>query len=462
MYESAFEAMEAKDFEQAEKLWLESAKKGSASAMGNLGSFYMQEGTGKLDREKSNYWYLKAAEAGNDIGTLNIGIHLLYGTFIKQDIDAGISWLKKALILDDYFKSRAAYELAVTYDQGKLKKENKELALDYYKVAAEAGSYKAALNLAISYLTGDSVKKDESLGFRYMQKAASLGDVKGMYYLATLYKKGTGVERDPGLALLWYDRAAEKGYGEAYLDAGVILANGEGVKADGVKALDYFIKAGEAGVKKGFYYAGMIYDIEGNDDLQTKAIPYYRKSELEKGIARANELDKKLSCVTHNSTQLFGETLGCTNRTKMREAAKNAKAVIEREDSSYFADNYDSSNILSESNELSIYYIGEMFARAEYSFPAHMDTDLVVRVKDLVASKYGAPHNQNGRVNLGEVSYVWIMPDGVEISVFRGWPDTSTTLRYKHLKNDNSMLKRIDELKKQRLAEKNQKQMSGI
>lgn len=59
-----------------------------------------------------------------------------------------------------------------------------------------------------------------------------------------------------------------------------------------------------------------------------------------------------------------------------------------------------------------------------------MDTNQVVSVARLVANKYGKPNAQSGNPSLGEVSYTWRSPDGVQIKVYRGWPDTTTFLLF--------------------------------
>lgn len=67
---------------------------------------------------------------------------------------------------------------------------------------------------------------------------------------------------------------------------------------------------------------------------------------------------------------------------------------------------------------------------ATYRFLSFVDLGHVDEIRALVEAKYGAPKEARGRAQSpGEVAYLWQAGE-VRIRVFRGWPATSTFLKY--------------------------------
>jgi len=95
------------------------------------------------------------------------------------------------------------------------------------------------------------------------------------------------------------------------------------------------------------------------------------------------------------------------------------------------------------------YTIFDKFAYAQYTFPSRMDNQQVLNIKNMVATKYGKPDTASGNVGLGEVAYRWTLKDGIELKVSRGWPNTTTYMRYTYPKHYDAMQA---EIKRQRIA----------
>ena len=126
---------------------------------------------------------------------------------------------------------------------------------------------------------------------------------------------------------------------------------------------------------------------------------------------------------------LFGTHLQGATRTELRLALNKAGLSPIRVDGRYFCDSYAVHGQLAGASQLEVCYtLGNHFALAQYTFPGSMDTALVKRVIDVVASKYGRPASFSGDVNLGNVAALWNEPGGMRIVVARGWPDTTTFL----------------------------------
>jgi hypothetical protein len=138
---------------------------------------------------------------------------------------------------------------------------------------------------------------------------------------------------------------------------------------------------------------------------------------------------------------LFGMPLKGASRDALRQALVKAGLTPTRVDNSYFCDLYDPNGQLKGADKLTVCYTEDdnAFASAEYTFPAFMDTALVQRVINMVQTKYGRPTSLQGNVNLGDVTAKWAEPQGMQVVVTRGWPDTTTFLDLIDLANNRKM-----------------------
>ena len=138
---------------------------------------------------------------------------------------------------------------------------------------------------------------------------------------------------------------------------------------------------------------------------------------------------------------LFGTPLKGASRDTLRQTLEKAGLTPTRVDNSYFCDQYDTNGQLKGATKLTVCYTEDnnTFASAEYTFPAFMDTTLVQRVIDTVQTKYGRPSSLQGDVNLGGVTAKWNEPQGMQVRVARGWPDTTTYLDLLDVANDRKM-----------------------
>lgn len=156
------------------------------------------------------------------------------------------------------------------------------------------------------------------------------------------------------------------------------------------------------------------------------------------------------------SLDLFGVTLKNAGREELRGVFKRNGLKATREDNRYWVDNYDAKGVLDDASEFSCGYVSatDKFAYAQYTFPAFMDEQLVAKVIQLVSSKYGKPSSQSGNIRLGPVTAKWQLPQGMQIEVSRGWPDTTTYLKFL----DPTTFRLMQaEIEKERNAQVNQK-----
>lgn len=158
--------------------------------------------------------------------------------------------------------------------------------------------------------------------------------------------------------------------------------------------------------------------------------------------------------------QLFGTTLKGATRTQLRHVFKSRGMKALREDDRHWDDLYDPRGVLSEATAFGVEYeeATGAFAEAQYTFQSFMDTGQVTRIIALVRSKYGAPSSLHGSADLGEVTARWNLPDGMQIAVHRGWPDTTTYLDYIDVASEAFVKLEMDAARKAELKAKAKRQ----
>lgn len=350
------------------------------------------------DEAEAVKWYRKAAEQGHADAQSALGSAYATGRGIAKDAAEAVGWFRKAA---EQGHATAQFYLGVAYANGAgvVKKDEAEATL-WFRKAAEQGHNDARFNLALHYANGRGVTKDEAAAAEWYRKAAEQGDSSAQNNLGMCYRNGSGVDRDEAEAVKWFRKAAEQDDDVAMVNLADMLKSARGVERDPKAAAELYRRAAQ----KGNEYA--------RRQLAT----------LERGQA----------CAKKARTALFESLLRCVVREDFRAAIKRGGARAVREDNAYWYDQYESEDVLKGSSILSVGYTqatGE-FAVANYTFPSHVDTKQITQIRDMVASKYGAPTKSSGNARLGPASYEWSLPDGIRIRVHRDWPNTTTFLEY--------------------------------
>lgn len=157
--------------------------------------------------------------------------------------------------------------------------------------------------------------------------------------------------------------------------------------------------------------------------------------------------------------QLFNIELKGATRDQMRTSLENNGIKVIREDNNYWVDKYKTNDVLQGSTELNIGYTSNgHFAYAEYTFPAFVDSGKINEVARLVTSKYGQPSQRTGNTNVGQASFTWSFKNGMNIIVYRGWPDTTTYLNIKDKNNYTKMNAEIMTEEKRQFQQKAKQQ----
>ncbi len=303
-------------------------------------------------------------------------------------------------------------------------------------------------------------QQDYKTAYKEWLPLAEQGDSSAQYNLGLMYSNGKGVKQDYTQAVAWYRKAAEQGDSSAQSNLGWMYSNGKGVKQDYTQAVAWYRKAAEQGDSSAQSNLGLMYENgQGvKKDLQ-KALLLYKKSGSNWAMNRHRSLNKRLNCLSLAKTKIFSVPLICASRDDFMFAIKNTKAQVKREDKGKWGDIYLTSNVLKGSSELAVYYtFDDFFAKATYTFPSSMDSKQIVGIRNFVANKYGDPNYKYGSISVGKVTYKWYLEDGIELTVLRDWPNTTTYLSYTYPENYLAMTKEQDRQKKEREEKEYQKQ----
>ncbi len=103
--------------------------------------------------EKAVYWYLRGAEAGNDVCMLELGFAYEWGAGLSQDLDKAVAWYQKSI-------AQGNKVAMIRMENICERREEYEEAAKWYEKAAAAGNEMAMFNLAELYANGKGVAKD--------------------------------------------------------------------------------------------------------------------------------------------------------------------------------------------------------------------------------------------------------------------------------------------------------------
>jgi localization factor PodJL len=125
--------------------------------------------------------------------------------------------------------------------------------------SAADGDSRAQFEVAAIYTEGRAVPQDLEAAATWYERAAAQGFAPAQYRLGNLYENGKGVEKDLEQARLWYQRAAEAGNRMSMHNLAALYAGGELGKQDFVAAAGWFEKAAGQGLTDSQFNLGMLY-----------------------------------------------------------------------------------------------------------------------------------------------------------------------------------------------------------
>jgi TPR repeat protein len=174
----ALAAFKHHNYQEAIKIFKQSAQEGDVAAAYNLGLIY-QGGLGvPANYKKSIHYYTQAAIQKKTGAMLNLGAMYAQGDGVKANAKTAIHWFQQAIQNKKIIKP--AYNIGIIY---------------YYK--------------------GSGIKQNYAKAMHYFRMSAMAGDVESQYYLGLGYLKGQGVKQSNQEAYDWFSRAKLGGYAKA-------------------------------------------------------------------------------------------------------------------------------------------------------------------------------------------------------------------------------------------------------
>jgi len=176
-------------------------------ALGKIAEYFYKH---KKDYEKTVKYAVPAAEQGDKLGELYLGICYYYGRGIDKNLEKAFALFKSAAEKDS---GKALHWMGYLYENGIFVDKDLEKALKYYTEAADNGVLDVQVMLANRYYKGMHVTKDIEKAKHYYHLAALRESPEGMYgYGQCLYN---ALNSDDSEALYWFKKAADKGIASA-------------------------------------------------------------------------------------------------------------------------------------------------------------------------------------------------------------------------------------------------------
>ena len=424
------------DQQQAVKWLLKAANQGDAIAQFQLGTHF-QKGVGvKQDDSESFLWFSKSAEQGHLSAQISLGKLYQTGRGTQQDYKLAIYWFERAATQGD---ALGQFQLASMYEYGRGTAQDYIQAKSFYLKSANNHYAPSAYKVAEFYEQGKTGTTDFKEAVKWYEKAATKGNSAAQFKLGAIYLNGTGVEQNIHSAIEWYYNAAQQDHAQAAYQLGTIYDKGitdkngkQIVKIDYYKAAQYYQRASKLGYNPAYARLAFLYENGlGIPVDPERALSLYQKSTQEWGQIRFKALSKQRKCLQTATTKLFSVAIACANREILDQQIKAQNITAIEEKSNRKSDTYFTGAVIRGSSELKVTYTeNDLFAHAKYTFVGRNNPELIAHVKTQLSKKYGEPHKQSGDINQGKAGFQWLLNDGIELTVNRDWPDTTTFVTY--------------------------------
>jgi len=132
-------------------------------------------------------WMRRAADAGVADAAANLGVQIMYGHGVPQDVRLGIEWEKRAAEMGS---PMGMHNYAVSLAQGLGGEKNPRAAFEWFSKAVTADYCASYAALASYYRYGQVVAKDEKKALELIYAGAAKGDKVALRQLAKVFYNG--------------------------------------------------------------------------------------------------------------------------------------------------------------------------------------------------------------------------------------------------------------------------------
>jgi len=205
-FEDAVSAYERGDYATALREFRVLAGQDNAEARYYLGVMYVN-GLGVLeDRSEASAYYHNAGRQGHAKAQLVLGRAYDFAVLgLQQDFVAAVKWYRRSA---EQGLTKAQYNLAGMYANGKGAPQDYFEALKWYKEAANQGDTLAQRAIGEMYKDGKGVPQHYGDAVKWYRLAAEQGDPAAQSELGEMYSEGKGVQQDNVMAHMWFNLAA--------------------------------------------------------------------------------------------------------------------------------------------------------------------------------------------------------------------------------------------------------------
>ena len=248
------ETIKGENRSKAFRYFEKAASYGYVKALFNLAMCY-EKGIGvSSDPIKALSIYKEAAYKGDLTSKLYYAYHSLRrASMDEEDFEGNLSESARFMLELTFVKPNLAepyYYLGTLYENGFTVAQDYKSALNYYTKAASLGHPPSVNKIGDFYNSGSGgLLKSEELALKYYKEAAELRSVDAIINLGTIFEEGGygKMERDLKKAFEFYEKAANLGDSRGFLNMGFMYEKGKYVEKSRSKALEFYQMAAEQG-----------------------------------------------------------------------------------------------------------------------------------------------------------------------------------------------------------------------
>ena len=180
---------------------------------------------------------------------------------------------------DDERKADLAFEMGMAYKNGDGVEQDPEMAIAFFKIAAELGHMLAQMAVGSYYYALNDCYE----AIKWIGMAAEMGNAEALFNMGIFYLEGMGCDQDMEKCANYLHRAARRRHPEAQFAYADLLSNGWGVEQDEKRAMKWYLDAAENGHVEAMYRLGEIYEEGRGVEADLSAAAKWYNAACEKG-----------------------------------------------------------------------------------------------------------------------------------------------------------------------------------
>ncbi len=180
---------------------------------------------------------------------------------------------------DDERKADLAFEMGMAYKDGDGVEQDAEMAIAFFKIAAELGHMLAQMAVGSYYYALNDCYE----AIKWIGMAAELGNAEALFNMGIFYLEGMGCDQDMELCANYLHRAARRRHPEAQFAYADLLSNGWGIEQDEKRALKWYLDAAENGHVEAMFRLGECYEEGRGTNVDLAAAAKWYNAACEKG-----------------------------------------------------------------------------------------------------------------------------------------------------------------------------------